>query len=163
MTKLELIHSKIQSGIELDRQLNVWRFKDKKIVFTNGCFDIIHPGHITLLAQAADLGDVLIVGLNSDKSIKAIKGDKRPINNQDYRSIMLAAMKYVDMVVLFDETTPENLIKHIKPDILVKGSDYDKMNIVGADFVKSYGGLIKTIDILPGYSTSSIIEKLKSL
>jgi len=169
MKKIDLIQSKIyhfnkeEDKINLSRILAFWEFRNKKIVFTNGCFDILHLGHIDYLAKAADMGDILIIGLNSDVSIKQIKGDKRPINNETSRAMILASLKFATAVILFDEDTPYNLIKSIKPDILVKGSDYKPEEIVGYDIVKENGGEIITLDFLEGYSTSSIIERIKSL
>jgi len=136
------------------------RKKGKKIVFTNGCFDIIHAGHVDYLEKAKKLGDFLVVGLNSDNSVKRLKGNTRPINPQEYRKKVLEGLKAVDLVVIFEEDTPENLIKAIKPDILVKGGDWKIENIVGADFVKSYGGQVLTIDFIYDISTSKIIKKI---
>lgn len=135
----------------------------KKIVFTNGCFDIIHAGHVDYLEKAKSLGDFLIVGLNSDESVRRLKGKDRPVNPQDQRKKVLSALKPVDMVIIFDEDTPERLIKEIKPDVLVKGGDWKIENIVGADFVKSYGGQVLTIDFVYDTSTSKIISKIRSL
>lgn len=142
---------------------NLYLDKYKKIVFTNGCFDILHLGHIDYLSKSKDLGDLLIVGLNSDQSIKNIKGSQRPINDQYMRSIILASLSFVDIVIIFDEDTPENLIKIIKPNILVKGGDYNIETVVGSEIVKSYGGEIKIIDFIDGYSTTKIINKIKKL
>jgi len=136
------------------------RKKGKKIVFTNGCFDIIHAGHVDYLEKAKKLGDFLVVGLNSDNSVKRLKGNTRPINPQEYRKKVLEGLKAVDLVVIFEEDTPENLIKAIKPDILVKGGDWKIENIVGSDFVKSYGGQVLTIDFIYDISTSKIIKKI---
>ncbi|HNW97212.1 MAG TPA: D-glycero-beta-D-manno-heptose 1-phosphate adenylyltransferase [Bacteroidales bacterium] len=153
--------SKEEDLIKLKRHLAFWKFKNQSIVFTNGCFDIIHLGHIDYLSKAADNGNILIIGLNTDKSVKNIKGEKRPINNEETRALFLASLFFVDAVVLFDEDTPYELIKTITPDILIKGSDYKAEEIVGNDIVKSKGGKIITIDFLEGYSTTSIIEKIK--
>ncbi|MDP8259684.1 MAG: D-glycero-beta-D-manno-heptose 1-phosphate adenylyltransferase [Candidatus Gygaella obscura] len=132
----------------------------KKTVFTNGCFDIIHYGHIKYLAKAKSLADILIVGLNSDVSVKKIKGKNRPINKQHMRSTVLSALEMVDYVVVFTEITPERLIREIKPDILVKGADWKIKDIVGSNFVKSYKGSIKRIPFVKGFSTTKIINKL---
>ena len=137
------------------------RERGKKIVFTNGCFDIIHAGHVDYLEKAKALGDFLVVGLNSDDSIRRIKGSCRPINPQEYRKKVLEALKPVDLVVIFEEDTPERLIKEIRPDVLVKGGDWKIENIVGADFVMSYGGIVKTIEFVYDISTTKIIEKIK--
>lgn len=131
-----------------------------KIVFTNGCFDILHPGHIDLLSRARRLGTKLIVGINSDASVKAIKGRNRPINNQDERREVLLGLRSVDEVVIFDELTPENLIKLIKPDILVKGGDWQINEIIGADFVTTNGGEAFSLPLKEGFSTSDIIERM---
>jgi D-beta-D-heptose 7-phosphate kinase/D-beta-D-heptose 1-phosphate adenosyltransferase len=143
--------------------LSIEQLNNKKIVFTNGCFDILHAGHIKYLQTAKNLGDKLIVAVNSDSSIKQLKGNNRPINNLSRRMAVLAGLKSVDWVVSFDDLTPEQTIQTIKPDILVKGGDYSIDNIIGADFVKSYGGTVKTIDFLVGHSTTNIIEKCLSL
>ncbi len=142
------------------KKVENWKKEGKKIVFTNGCFDIIHAGHIDYLEKAKSLGDILIVGLNSDASISRIKGEKRPIIPQNFRKRVLEGLKSVDLVVIFDEDTPLRLIKEIKPDILVKGGDWKRENIVGADFVQSYGGEVKTIDFVFDISTSKIIERV---
>ncbi|MFT6747591.1 MAG: rfaE bifunctional protein nucleotidyltransferase chain/domain [Glaciecola sp.] len=135
----------------------------KSIVFTNGCFDIMHPGHVAYLEEAKKLGDILIIGINSDESIKRIKGNSRPINDFFFRSSMLAALESVNYVLKFDENTPLHLIKLIKPAVLVKGDDYSIENIVGGQFVKSIGGKVCTIAFLPGYSSSAIISKIQGL
>jgi D-sedoheptulose 7-phosphate isomerase len=131
----------------------------KKIVFTNGCFDLIHPGHIELLKKAKGLGTKLIVGINSDESVKNIKGVERPVLNQSERKTILESIKYVDEVQIFNELTPENLIKKIKPDVLVKGGDWQEAEIIGADFVRTYGGEVFSIPLVNGYSTTNIIEQ----
>ncbi|MEA3479653.1 MAG: D-glycero-beta-D-manno-heptose 1-phosphate adenylyltransferase [Bacteroidota bacterium] len=161
---LNYIRSKIQSEIaDIDRQIAVWKFLNQKIVFTNGCFDILHRGHIDYLAKAADEGDLLLVGLNSDRSVKSIKGDNRPINNEDTRAMVLGSLAFVDAVFLFDEDTPYELIKRVQPDVLIKGADYNKEDIVGYDIVRNNGGEIKTIELLDGYSTTNLIDQIKSL
>lgn len=162
MDYLSFIKNKIVTDKEnLFSTLNQWRFKNEKIVFTNGCFDIVHKGHIEYLAQAATLGTKLVVGLNTDTSVKRLKGEKRPINNQEARAILLSALIFIDKIVLFDEDTPYELIKYIQPDILVKGKDYKPEQIVGYDIVKNKGGEIITIDLTAGYSTTSILNKLQ--
>lgn len=163
MQKLDIIKNKILSLLELKRQLASWKLKEKKIVFTNGCFDIMHLGHLDYLSKAADLGNVLIVGLNSDQSISHIKGPERPIIKQEQRSMFLASLQFVNAVVLFDEKTPYELIKFIQPDILVKGNDYKAEEIVGYDIVKEKGGEIITLEFLEGYSTTAIVNKIKGL
>jgi rfaE bifunctional protein nucleotidyltransferase chain/domain len=161
MTKPELIQRKILKQPELDRMLAYWRFRDQKIVFTNGCFDIIHLGHIDYLAKAAALGDKLIIGLNTDASTHRLKGPHRPINDENARAMIMASFSFVDAVVLFDEDTPYNLIRTVQPDILVKGADYRAEDIVGYDIVTSKGGKVETLEYLPGYSTSLIEKKIR--
>ncbi|MBN2275630.1 MAG: D-glycero-beta-D-manno-heptose 1-phosphate adenylyltransferase [Bacteroidales bacterium] len=154
----------IQTKILDDRSLEIWlalvHFKKQKIVFTNGCFDILHQGHVTYLSKAADAGDVLIIGLNSDSSVRKLKGSGRPVIGQESRAFLLAALPFVSAVILFDEETPYRLIEKVQPDILVKGSDYKPEEIVGYDIVKARGGKVLTIDFLEGYSSSSIINKI---
>lgn len=133
---------------------------NKKVVFTNGCFDILHPGHIRYLQQARSLGDTLIIGINSDKSVKRLKGQSRPVNNQLIRAEMLLALSFVDHVVIFDEDTPYNIISEIKPDFLVKGGDWGHGNIVGEDLVKGYGGRVLSIPIATGFSTTETINRI---
>jgi D-glycero-beta-D-manno-heptose 1-phosphate adenylyltransferase len=161
MLTSEIISSKVFDTEKLMRQLAVWNFKDKKIVFTNGCFDFIHLGHIDYLAKAADAGDVLIIGLNSDESVRRLKGAGRPVNNNQARSLTLASFSFVDAVILFDEDTPYELICRIQPDVLVKGKDYKTEEIAGHDIVLAKGGQVITVDLLPGYSTTALIERLK--
>jgi len=156
MSTLENIKSKILSGESLEHQLNRWRFFKNKIVFTNGCFDLLHAGHIDYLSKAAGMGDALIIGLNSDDSVNRLKGKNRPINNQEQRSLILASLGFVSAVVLFEEDTPYNLILKIKPQVLVKGGDYKPQQIAGADVVLANGGEVKIIELLPGYSTTDI-------
>jgi D-beta-D-heptose 7-phosphate kinase/D-beta-D-heptose 1-phosphate adenosyltransferase len=153
--------SKIVTENQLKHLLAVWRFKDDVIVFTNGCFDLLHPGHISYLEKARTLGDRLIVGLNSDESVKRLKGSGRPVNNQQDRARLLAALQCVDAVVVFEEDAPARLIEEVKPDILVKGGDYSLDQVVGASYVQSYGGRVEILPYVPGYSSSNILEKLK--
>lgn len=160
MNKLQIIQHKIFTLSSIYHQLNIWRFGQQKIVFTNGCFDIMHLGHIDYLSKAADMGTKLIIGLNSDTSTQKLKGNTRPINNELSRSALLAALFFVDAVVIFDEATPLNLINHIKPDVLVKGADYTIPTIVGANEVLKYGGKVTTIPLIEGYSTSAIEQKI---
>lgn len=163
MDHLENTKSKIwKMDQELDWQLAVWRFHENKIVFTNGCFDLLHLGHIDYLAKAAGEGTLLIVGLNTDESVKRIKGESRPIMDEQSRAMALAALGFVGAVVLFDDDTPLKLIEKVQPDILVKGKDYIARDIVGADIVEKNGGKIVTMDLVEGYSTSDIIDKIKS-
>ncbi|HSH52999.1 MAG TPA: D-glycero-beta-D-manno-heptose 1-phosphate adenylyltransferase [Bacteroidales bacterium] len=161
MDKLAIIQSKIIDIDQLNSRLAYWNFKNQKIVFTNGCFDILHRGHIEYLAQAANFGDILIIGLNTDDSVKRLKGDFRPVQDQYARALLLASLHFVSAVVYFNEDTPYSLIKKVQPDILIKGGDYHVEDIVGYDIVQKKGGQVKTIDFIPGYSTTTIIEKLK--
>ncbi len=162
MTSFNRIQQKISDQLTLQSVLNDWRSKNKKVVFTNGCFDLIHRGHIDYLAKARDLGDVLIIGLNSDASVQRIKGKSRPIIDEHSRALVLASFEFVTAVVLFDEDTPYNIIKLIQPDVLVKGADYKVEDIVGYDIVMSKGGEVITLDYLPGFSTSSIENKIRN-
>jgi D-glycero-beta-D-manno-heptose 1-phosphate adenylyltransferase len=141
--------------------VNNWQRNGQTIVFTNGCFDILHIGHVDYLEKARELGDKLVLGLNTDSSIRRIKGPERPIVAEMPRARVMAALAFVDAVVLFDEDTPLRLIQTIRPDILVKGDDYTVENIIGADFVIANGGSVQTISLVKGFSTSSIIEKIK--
>jgi len=161
MEKLERIKTKILSREQIKNQCNIWRFNEKKIVFTNGCFDILHLGHIEYLTQAADLGGILLIGLNSDASVKAIKGPDRPFNNEEARAIILASLSFVDGLIIFDEETPYELIKLVKPDILVKGADYSVEQIAGHDIVQAHGGEVITIPLTEGYSTTDLIARIK--
>lgn len=153
---------KILTKDEGKNQIVHWKNERKKIVFTNGCFDIVHLGHIDYLEKAKNLGDKLVLGLNTDASVKRLKGANRPIINEYARARMMAALAFVDAVILFDESTPKELIETICPDILVKGDDYSIENIVGADFVIKNGGEVKTISLVDGYSTSNIIKLIKN-
>lgn len=160
--QVDIIKRKIVSKEDISPLLAQWRLKSQKIVFTNGCFDILHQGHIDYLSKAADLGDKLIIGLNTDSSVKMQKkGDERPIQDEDSRAVILAALSFTDAIVFFSEETPLSLIELIKPDVLVKGSDYEIRDIVGSEVVLQKGGEVKTIDFLPGFSTSSIVEKIR--
>lgn len=163
MNHLETIRKKILNPETLRHTLIRWRFQGKKIVFTNGCFDLLHLGHIDYLSKAADLGDILIVGVNTDKSVRMLeKGDNRPITDENSRAMIMASLHYVDAVALFDEETPYNLIKTVQPDVLVKGSDYKVEDVVGYDIVKAKGGKVVSIDLVPGYSTTAIEQKIKN-
>ena len=162
MTNLDYIKNKFYDKTTIINQLNIWRSENKKIVFTNGCFDILHKGHIEYLSKSKDFGDILIVGLNSDNSVKRLKGEERPINHQNSRSFILSALLFVDAVIYFDEDTPLNLIEIINPDVLVKGGDYKKEDIIGYDFVIEIGGEVKIIDLIEGYSTTNIIKKSRN-
>ena len=148
----------LKNNIEIINRIKADR---KKIVFTNGCFDLLHVGHIRYLAQAKKLGDYLIIGLNSDSSVKELKGEDRPINSFEDRATLLLAIEPVDLVVMFEEQTPENLIKDIVPDILVKGGDYNIEDIVGYQIVIQNGGQVKTLSFYDGYSSTNYINKIK--
>ncbi|MDB5153910.1 MAG: rfaE2 [Mucilaginibacter sp.] len=154
--------SKISDLPKLQASISVWKNEGKKVVFTNGVFDLLHIGHITYMAKAAELGNKLVIGLNSDSSVKRIKGDDRPVNDQNSRAALLAALFFVDAIVVFDEDTPINLIIALMPDILVKGADYSVENIVGAKEVIANGGEVKTINFIEGYSSTSIIQKIRN-
>lgn len=143
-------------------QVDRWKKQGKRVVFTNGCFDLLHLGHVDYLEKAKGLGDVLVVGLNSDDSVSRFKGPQRPIQDQTSRSRVMASLHAVDLVVFFNEDTPFELISALLPQVLVKGSDYLAENIVGADVVKNAGGVVKTIDFVPGYSTTRIVEKIRT-
>ena len=149
------------AGENLEHAIARWKFFKKKIVFTNGCFDILHLGHIEYLAKAADMGDVLVIGLNSDDSVKRIKGENRPLNKQQQRAMLLASLSFVSAVTVFEEDTPENLISRIIPDVLVKGGDYKPEQVAGADIVRSKGGDVRIIELTPGYSTTEIEKKIQ--
>lgn len=162
MKALQIIKAKILEPKALELTLNQWRFKEEKIVFTNGCFDLVHQGHLDYLSKASDLGTKLIVGVNTDDSVKRLnKGENRPLQDEYSRALLIAAMHFVDLVVIFDEDTPLELITRIQPDVLVKGSDYSVEDIVGHEVVLSKGGEVKTIDFLEGFSTSKIVEKAR--
>lgn len=158
--KLELIQNKIYKISELKLIVNQWKMLSKKVVFTNGCFDIIHRGHNTYLLEAAELGNKLIVAVNSDESVRKLKGPNRPIVDEYSRAFNLASHTYIDAVILFDEDTPLNLINELQPDVLIKGGDYTLETIVGANEVLSYGGKVEIIPFLEGYSTTNVIEKI---
>ncbi|MBB5637413.1 rfaE bifunctional protein nucleotidyltransferase chain/domain [Pedobacter cryoconitis] len=153
---------KIVSLPELTPLVDYWKSEGKKIVFTNGCFDLLHAGHITYLTEAASLGDILIIGLNSDDSVSRIKGPSRPVNNETTRSLVLGAMSFIDAVVFFNEDTPLELIKKVLPDVLVKGGDYQIENIAGAKETIENGGTVQVLTFLPGYSSTAIIDKIKN-
>ena len=161
MDHLSFIQSKILlDRTDLENALAIWRFKDQKVVFTNGCFDIIHRGHVEYLAKAASLGGQLVIGLNSDASVKRLKGSSRPVQDENTRAMVLASFSFVSKVVLFDEDTPYDLIKLVRPNILVKGGDYQVESIVGYDIVRETGGEVVTVDLVDAHSTTSIITEL---
>ena len=163
MNKLQWTTHKIYTREALGREIHGWRVLGKKVVFTNGCFDILHHGHLDLLAKAANHGNVLVVGVNTDSSVQRLKGPSRPVTNEQDRLFQLASLLCTDAVCLFDEDTPEALIKLIKPDVLVKGGDYTIDKIVGADFVQQNGGRVEIIPFVEGYSTTGLINKIQKL
>jgi rfaE bifunctional protein nucleotidyltransferase chain/domain len=160
MNRIDYIQSKILKERSLENWLARIHFWKRKLVFTNGCFDILHQGHIIYLSKAAEAGDALIIGLNSDSSVTKLKGRGRPFMDQDSRALLLASLSFVSAVAFFEEDTPYRLIQMIQPDILVKGSDYKASEIVGYDIVKARGGEVLTIDFVDGFSSSSIIGKI---
>lgn len=163
VSQKSLVELKIKSGILLERELARLRFMGKKIVFTNGCFDILHRGHIEYLMQASDLGDILVIGLNSDFSVKRLKGPSRPVQDEHTRALILSSLQFVNMVAIFEEDTPLELIKVVQPDFLVKGGDYKNIEeIVGYDIVKAKGGKVLTIPFVDGFSTTNILNKTNS-
>ena len=162
MRSIQSIPGKIFTIDALQHQLKRWRLHNKKIVFTNGVFDILHEGHIASLSEAASYGSILIVAVNTDASVKRLKGESRPINNENSRALLLASLVITDAVILFEEDTPLNLITTLLPDVLVKGGDYTLDQIVGAKEVMANGGEVKIVPILDGFSTTGIIEKMKA-
>lgn len=160
--KLQWIQNRIHDRLSLSRSCNAWRGTGQRIVFTNGCFDILHRGHLDYLCRAADLGNILVVGVNTDASVRRLKGENRPINNEQDRAFALASLLFVDAVCLFDEDTPAALIEAVKPDILAKGGDYTIDRIVGAPETLARGGRVEVIPFLEGYSTTGLIEKIRT-
>jgi D-beta-D-heptose 7-phosphate kinase/D-beta-D-heptose 1-phosphate adenosyltransferase len=154
---------KILSRDELLKEVTRWRLQGKTIVFTNGCFDILHAGHLDILGKAAALGDILVVGLNADESVSRLKGPERPVNQGSFRALMLASLSMTDAVSVFGEDTPYELIAAIVPDIIVKGGDYRPEDVAGADIVVAHGGRVEIIPLVEGYSTTGLIEKIRQL
>lgn len=159
--KLDNIKSKIVSATQLQRLVAGWKVKSYTIVFTNGVFDLIHQGHIASIALAAQEGNKLVVGINSDASVKRLKGDSRPVNDAMSRALVLASMQYVDAVCIFDEDTPLELIRAVKPDVIVKGGDYSPETVVGSDFIRDSGGKTVIIPLVEGFSTTATISQLR--
>jgi rfaE bifunctional protein nucleotidyltransferase chain/domain len=162
MTQLQQIQDKIKSREEAKAIVNEWELKGETIAFTNGCFDIVHRGHIDYLSKARDKGTKLILGLNTDASVQRLKGPQRPVVDEQSRAILMASLQFIDLVVFFDEDTPYELIKALQPDLLIKGSDYQAEDIVGYDIVTAKGGRVETIDFVGRFSTTSIVEKIKA-
>ena len=160
--QLNKLKTKIFHIEDLSQIIKEWRLNGDKIIFTNGCYDLIHLGHLEILARSADLGDKLIVGINSDMSIKKIKGDSRPIIEEDSRAKQLAAIEFIDAVILFNEDTPYDLISFINPDIITKGGDYKKNDVIGKELMNKKAGEVVIIPLTQGYSTTSILEKIKN-
>ncbi|MBK8555682.1 MAG: D-glycero-beta-D-manno-heptose 1-phosphate adenylyltransferase [Lewinellaceae bacterium] len=160
MTSFSHIEQKILKPEQLDTVLSAWHIAGERVVFTNGCFDILHYGHLHYLAAARDLGERLVIGLNSGASVRRLKGPTRPINDELTRAHLLAALEIVDAVLFFDEDTPLELIQAVKPDVLVKGGDWRPEQIVGADLVMAYGGKVKSLPFVEGYSTTNIEQKI---
>jgi len=160
-SKFERVQDKIVNRETLAHIVAGWKVKGEKIIFTNGCFDILHQGHIKLLMEAAELGHKVVLGLNTDASVKKLKGEGRPVNDEQSRALVMASQLYIDAVCLFEEDTPLELIKAIKPNVIVKGGDYTPETVVGNDFVKSYGGEVVIIPTVEGFSTTNIIQKMK--
>ncbi len=154
---------KLKSFAEISRIASSLRRSRKKIVFTNGCFDLLHVGHVRYLNEARSLGDILILGLNRDASVKFLKGSGRPVTNEQERAEVICALDAVDYAVFFKESTPDKLIHAIRPDFLVKGGDWKKKDIVGGNFVESYGGKVRSLRFVKGYSTTKLIEKIKKI
>jgi len=161
MSQFNILKNKIFSLESLKTQVESWKETGEKVVFTNGCFDILHQGHIEVLARTADLGSKLIIGLNSDSSIQKLKGENRPIIQQQSRAILLASFSFVDAVVLFSEETPINLISTLLPDVLAKGGDYEIETIVGHEIVQKNGGKVILVPFVDGFSSTTIIEKIR--
>ena len=163
MKNPDFIQTKIYNLPELTRQMERWRFLGKKVSFTNGCFDILHEGHIFSLSAAAKEGDILIVAINTDKSVRKLKGPGRPVNNEHSRALLLSALLMVDAVILFDEETPRQLIASLLPDVIVKGGDYTVEQIAGANEVMANGGRVVINPIIKGFSTTALIDKIQRL
>lgn len=161
MSLLQTLSQRICTLEEATERREQWSLEGKKVVFTNGCFDILHRGHLEYLMQAAELGQALVIGLNSDESVSRLKGPERPVNKLHDRALALAALQFVAMVVAFDDDTPLRLIQAIKPDVLVKGGDYTIDTIVGAQEVQANGGIVKVLPFVGGYSTTTIIKRLR--
>jgi D-glycero-beta-D-manno-heptose 1-phosphate adenylyltransferase len=163
MKEVSLVNKKILDRESLVNQSAEWKKQGKRIVFTNGCFDILHRGHLQILTDSAAAGDILVVGLNTDASVRKLKGENRPVNEESFRALMMASIQIVDAVTLFEEDTPLQLIRVLEPDVIVKGGDYTIDQIVGGEDVLRRGGEIKIVPIVKGYSTSALIEAIQKL
>ncbi len=161
MDTYDQIRAKIKTLSEAERQVNSWKKRNKKVVFTNGCFDLIHLGHLSYLMEAKALGDYLVIGINSNASVARLKGTERPVKDQESRVTLMASMQFVDLVVLFDQDTPIELIEKMLPDILVKGGDWLPDQIVGSELVLEHGGAVLSLPFLEGFSTTNFINKIK--
>lgn len=170
MSNYHQILSKFHTVADMAKQIEKWKMAGDRVIFTNGCFDILHKGHVTYLAQAADFGTKLVIGINADESVKRLgKGDDRPINSEDARALLIASLGFVDGVVVFNDDTPIRLIEQLQPDVLVKGADYDadetdptsKKYIVGRETVMLFGGIVKTVPLVAGFSTTGILNKIR--
>lgn len=161
MKHLDIIKNKILTPEKLRSIVEIKHSEGKTFAFSNGCFDLVHQGHIDYLSNSRDLADYLIIGLNTDNSVRRLKGPRRPINDEYSRALMLASFLFVDYVVMFDEDTPYNLIKTLQPDVLIKGSDYKVEDIVGYDIVTAHGGKVVTLDFIPGFSTTLIEKRIR--
>ncbi|MFA9211300.1 MAG: adenylyltransferase/cytidyltransferase family protein [Moraxellaceae bacterium] len=170
MSNYQQILSKLHTVADMAKQIEKWKMAGDRVIFTNGCFDILHKGHVTYLAQAADFGTKLVIGINADESVKRLgKGDDRPINSEDARALLIASLGFVDGVVVFNDDTPIRLIEQLQPDVLVKGADYDadetdptsKKYIVGRETVMLFGGIVKTVPLVAGFSTTGILNKIR--
>jgi len=163
MKEVSLVNKKILDRESLVNQSAEWKKQGKRIVITNGCFDILHRGHLQILTDSAAAGDILVVGLNTDASVRKLKGENRPVNEESFRALMMASIQIVDAVTLFEEDTPLQLIRVLEPDVIVKGGDYTIDQIVGGEDVLRRGGEIKIVPIVKGYSTSALIEAIQKL
>lgn len=160
MSHKDQINSKIHNIESIVAQVEQWKANSERIVFTNGCFDLLHLGHVNYLADAADLGDRFVIGVNTDASVSQLKGPHRPLKDENSRAVILASLQFTDAIILFGEPTPINLIETIKPDFLVKGGDYEIKDIVGHEIVQKLGGTVTTIPLTDGYSTTNIESKI---
>lgn len=163
MNKVSLIQEKIVDREQLREKAAQWKKEGKRLVFTNGCFDILHKGHLEVLTTSAGFGDVLVVGLNTDASVRRLKGPERPVNHESFRTWMMASLQIVDAVTLFDEPTPWELLEVLQPDVIVKGGDYTVDQVVGAKEVLARGGEVRIVPIVQGYSTTALIETIRRL